>query len=57
MGYPEFRRQYLFIGTGVIVASLQNRDPLPVRAVGHVPDRARREPNSGSPLLPIQWSV
>jgi hypothetical protein len=25
MGYPEFRRQHLFIGTGVIEAGLQNR--------------------------------
>ena len=43
MGYPEFRRQHLFIGTGVIEAGLQNRDPLPVEAVGRVPDGARPE--------------
>ena len=43
MGYPECRRQHLFIGTGVIEAGLQNRDPLPVEAVGRVPDRTRPE--------------
>jgi len=53
MGYPEFCRQHLFIGTGVIEAGRQNRDPLPAEAVGPVPDRARPERNSGSPLLPI----
>ena len=26
MGYPELRRQHLFIGTGVIEAGRQNRD-------------------------------
>ena len=57
MGYPEFRRQHLFIGTGVIEAGLQNRDPLPVEAVGHVPDRARPERKVWLSAAANSWSV
>ena len=55
MGYLEFRRQHLFIGTGVIEAGLQNRDPPPVEAVGR--DRARPERKVWLSAAANSWSV
>jgi len=41
----------------VIEAGLQNRDPLPVEAVGRVPDRARPERKFWLSAAANSWSV
>jgi hypothetical protein len=55
MRYPKFRRQHLFVGSGVIEAGYG--DWRTTQAIRHVLDRPRGQCNPGAPLLPSQRTV
>ena len=62
MRYPEFRRQHLFVGSGVIEAGCKTVIGSCCKQSGmrharrRVLDGARGQRRSGIALLPIQWS-
>ena len=57
MRYPWFREQGLFVGSGVVEGRLQDRDRLTPQAFRYVLDRARRQRDHRSALLPDERKV
>ena len=51
MRYPKFRRQHLFVGSGVIEAGMQNRHRFPSQTVGNVLDHPRSQRHRRPALL------
>jgi len=55
MRYPSFRRQGLFVGSGVIEAGWQNCD-WPSQTIRHVLDRPGRQRHHCPSLQSTEWS-
>lgn len=56
MRYPKFRRQHLFVGSGVIEAGCRTVIAAS-QEISSVLDRSRGERNRGPALLPAQWRI
>ena len=54
MRYPKFRRQHLFVGSGVIEAGCKTVVGFPAQAVRYVLDRLRCQRHPRTALLPSQ---
>ena len=57
MRYPKFRRQHLFVGSGVIEAGCKTVIAAASQEIGNVLDRSRGERNRGPTLLPAQRRI
>jgi hypothetical protein len=57
MRYPEFRRQHLFVGSGVIEAGCKTAIGSRTKQSGMVLDGAWGQCHHCSPLLSSQWTL